>query len=294
MRRRSFLTAGLAWRAGAMAASPSIIDTHTHFYDPSRPMGVPWPRPSETVLYRTVLPSEYHDLAEPLGVAGTVVVEASPWVEDNQWVLDLARDNRFLLGLVGNLDAASHTFARQLERFHRNPLFLGIRLSGAALAKGNSALFRSNLKLIAQAGLTIDVLGGASNFADIVRLHDAEPTLRIVIDHLPFDESPEYGLLREFEKRTTVYAKVSNILRKREGQVSPDLASYRESLDNIWSIFGDDRVVYGSNWPVSNLVAPYASVLQVARAYAATRGPAGEEKYLRSNARQAYRCKERA
>jgi predicted TIM-barrel fold metal-dependent hydrolase len=294
MRRRSFLAAGLAWRARAMAASPSIIDTHTHFYDPSRPMGVPWPRPSETVLYRSVLPSEYHDLTEPLGVAGTIVVEASPWVEDNQWVLDLARDNRFLLGLIGNLNTAESAFAKQLERFHRNPLFLGIRVPGAALAKGGSALFRSNVKLLAQAGLTMDVLGSAGMFADLVRLHDAEPSLRVVIDHLPFDESPEYGLLREFEKRATVYAKVSNVLRKREGQVSLNLASYREPLDQIWSIFGDDRVVYGSNWPVSNLVAPYASVLQVARAYAATRGPAGEEKYLRSNARQAYRCKERA
>ena len=294
MRRRTFLAAGAAWQVRAMAPSPTIIDTHTHFYDPSRPMGVPWPRPQESVLYRTVLPSEYRDLVEPLGVAGTVVVEASPWVEDNQWVLDLARDNRFLLGLVGNLNTAEPAFAKQLERFHRNPLFLGIRVSGAALTNGGSALFRSNVKLLAQAGLALDVLGGAGMFADIVRLHDAEPSLRIIIDHLPFDESPDYALLREFEKRATVYAKVSNILRKREGQVSLDLSSYREALDRIWSIFGDDRVVYGSNWPVSDLVAPYEPVLQVARAYAATRGPAAEVKYLRSNSRLAYRYKERA
>lgn len=295
MRRRSFLAASLAGPAQALAPPPPIIDTHTHFYDPSRPQGVPWPRPEETTLYRTVLPAQYRQLVRPLGVVGTVVVEASRWVEDNQWVLDLARDDPFLLGLVGNLDLAGTAFARQLQRFQKNPLFLGLRVSAAALeAEWNSVVFRTNLRILAMAGLTLDVLGGASMLSHVVRLHDAEPTLRIVIDHLPFDDSPGYGSLREFQHRPTVFAKVSNILRRREGHVSLNLAVYREGLDHLWSIFGDDRVVYGSNWPVSNLVAPYASVLQVARAYAVSRGPAAVDKYLRTNSRLAYRYKDRA
>ncbi|MCH7931506.1 MAG: MlrC C-terminal domain-containing protein [Proteobacteria bacterium] len=52
-----------------------IIDTHTHFYDPSRPEGVPWPSANDEVLYRTVLPEDFRKLAEPVGVTGTVVVE---------------------------------------------------------------------------------------------------------------------------------------------------------------------------------------------------------------------------
>ena len=67
-----------------------IIDTHTHFYDPFRPQGVPWPEKDDEILYRRALPEDYKALAVPEGVTGTVMVECSPWVEDNQWVLDLA------------------------------------------------------------------------------------------------------------------------------------------------------------------------------------------------------------
>src|SRR5690349_659982 len=108
----------LVMASGAMAASieanaatkPWVIDTHTHFYDPTRPQGVPWPPPDDKKLYRAVLPPEYRTLAEPLGVAGTVVVEASPWVEDNQWVLDLAERERYIVGLVGHLEPGMPDF----------------------------------------------------------------------------------------------------------------------------------------------------------------------------------------
>ena len=70
-----------------------IIDTHTHFYDPTRPEGVPWPPADNELLYRTVLPEHHRALAVPEGVTGTVVVEASAWLADNQWILDLAADD---------------------------------------------------------------------------------------------------------------------------------------------------------------------------------------------------------
>src|SRR3954469_15875 len=79
---------------GAHAAteniSPTIIDTHTHFYDPTRPQGVPWPDKNDKILYRRVRPEDYRALPKPVPVQGTVVVEASAWLEDNQWILDLA------------------------------------------------------------------------------------------------------------------------------------------------------------------------------------------------------------
>src|SRR3990172_1342684 len=87
-----------------------IIDCHTHFYDPTRPEGVPWPSKDDKLLYRRVLPEDYKRVARPLGVTGTVVVEASPWVEDNEWVLDLAAKDPFLVGLVGHLDPKNDPF----------------------------------------------------------------------------------------------------------------------------------------------------------------------------------------
>lgn len=71
-----------------------IIDTHTHFYDPSRPAGVPWPTEEGGPIYRTVLPEHHRSIAAPTGVVGTVVTAASAWLEDNQWLLDLAAGAR--------------------------------------------------------------------------------------------------------------------------------------------------------------------------------------------------------
>ena len=135
-----------------------IIDTHTHFYDPSRPQGVPWPTPDNPLLYRTVLPEHCKALALPAGVTGTVVVEASSWLEDNQWILDLAAQDGFLVGLVGHIDPNRPEFAAELERFAANPLFRGIRCGGRAFADITQGLFLADMALLAAKNLALDVL----------------------------------------------------------------------------------------------------------------------------------------
>src|SRR5262245_66577593 len=114
--RRAFLQASLAGAVGAAALAHSraaeagpvpALDAHTHFYDPTRPQGVPWPGKDDKVLYRKVLPGELKELARKHGVRSTIVVEASPWVEDNGWLLDLAAREPFIAGVVGRLDPAS-------------------------------------------------------------------------------------------------------------------------------------------------------------------------------------------
>ena len=72
-----------------------IIDTHTHFGDPARP---------KEDLYRTQLPETYKAVAIPEGITGTVVTESSQDVEDNQWTLDQADKDPFIVGLIGHLD----------------------------------------------------------------------------------------------------------------------------------------------------------------------------------------------
>lgn len=76
----------------------SSIDTHTHFYDPTRPQGIPWPSKGDSVLYRKVMPAEFQKLTAPFNVKATIIVEASAWVEDNQWLLDLAKGINLLRG----------------------------------------------------------------------------------------------------------------------------------------------------------------------------------------------------
>ncbi len=222
MRRRRFLGAAAA---ALVPPSGSIIDTHTHFYDPARPQGVPWPPKDDAVLYRTTLPPRYVAITAPLGIGGTVVVEASPWVEDNQWILDLAEENPIIVGLVGNLPAGRAEFRAHLERLRKNRLFLGIRLNASAIARSlRQAEVLTDIERLAGANLELDAAGGPSMLVDIVRLTDRIPGLRVIIHHLPFDWPADPAArdaartaLRELGRRPHVYAKVSGVLRRKGG-----------------------------------------------------------------------------
>jgi predicted TIM-barrel fold metal-dependent hydrolase len=305
VKRRLFLglTCGSAFqRVGWGATEIPIIDTHIHLFDTTRPQGVPWPDKNDPVLYQPALPDRYRQIAVPLGVRGAIEVEASPWLEDNQWVLDVAAKDSIIVGTVGNLEPGKPEFGRNLERFHRNPLFRGIRygnLWGRSLAKEiEKSEFRSDLKLLSQAGLTLDSANpNPELIAAMVRLTDAVPELRVVIDHLPQMQMPadpeitrKYQAdLRELHKRPQVYVKLSEVFRRIDGHVPRDLSVYRDTLDEIYGTFGEDRVLYGSDWPNSDRWRPYADVLNLVKEYFADKGPVAAGKYFWRNSVRAYR-----
>ena len=99
--------------------------------------------------------------------------------------------------------------------------------------------------------------------------------------------------MRELAHKPTVYAKVSGVLKRVDGKVPDDVSSYRDALDQVWEIFGPDRVMYGSNWPVSDRLAPYATVFNVVKQYADSKGAAISRKYFATNSKACYRWIER-
>ncbi len=301
--RREFLVAGAGVLGGAGWAKGRsdwrVIDTHTHFYDIDRPQGVPWPPRTEPVLYRTHLPPEFRRLTAPYGVVGTVVVEASPWLEDNQWVLDLAKDDPMIVGMVGNLAVGEPDFPANLRRFGRNRLFRGLRLGERALVEGVERVrFRDDLRRLAGEGLALDVLVGPGGLGVVERVAREVPSLRMVIDHLPFaafDDDLEEMRRRvgPLAARPNVYAKVSNVIRRRDERAVTAAGEYRARLDLLWEMFGERRLIYGSNWPVSNRVASYGEQFGVVADYFEAKGERVVESFFRGNSRRFYRWVER-
>jgi len=310
MNRREWL--GLALGAGPIALTKPprftpAIDTHIHLFDTRRPQGVPWPPKDDRVLYRPALPPRYRKLTAGLGVVGAIEVECSPRFEDNQWVLDIAAQDSIVVGTVGNLDPGQADFAKRLEQLHRNPLFRGIRygnLWGRSLADGFSKPeVTSNLKFLANTGLAMDTANpDPPLLAAVVRLTDQVPSLRVVIDHLPQLEPPQdmsartalQASLLELGKRPQVYVKMSEVLHPVDGHVHYDLDFYRSRLDEIWDIFGADRLIYGSDWPNSDHSAPLRQGLKVVRDYVHSKGAPGAEKFFWKNSFAAYRWIKRA
>jgi L-fuconolactonase len=280
--------------AAPAAAPPPAIDTHIHLYDPTRPAGVPWPPKSEATLYRPHLPPDFHAVARPARVVGTIVVEASEWVEDNQWVLDLARDDPAIVGVVGHLKPGRPEFAAELRRFAAHPLFRGLRLRAAYLKSSKEPDTAADLRRVADAGLSLDLLGGPALLPHVFALSQQFPGLRLILDHLPFrDWDGHPAALRTalagVAAQRNCFIKISDVVRRRDDQPITDPAYYRPALDALLELFGPDRVIFGSNWPVSNRIAPYGVIHGVVAAYFATQPRAVAEKYFWRNSLTAYR-----
>lgn len=298
--RRHFLTTLAALPLAVKAnnkVSTSIIDTHIHLFDRRRAQGVPWPPKNDPVPGVSSLPPRYKTLVKPYGIVGAIVEEASPWLEDNQWVLDQIESEPMFVGTVGFLDPGKQDFGKNLERFRKNRLYLGIRhrdIEGRNIAESiKNPTFISDLKLLADAGLTFD-LTAAPHI--MLRVADQVPSLRFIIPHLPGQLPEERAArttytanLREFAGRPQVYMKLSGILKRVNGRVIRDLSIYQPWLDQLWDIFGEDRIVFGSDWPNSDHVGPFKTVLQVALDYVNSKGSIAAEKILWRNSVDVYR-----
>ena len=279
-----------------------IVDTHTHFGDPAH---------AKHDLFRTALPETYKTLAIPEGVTGTVVVESGGRLEDDQWIMDAATDDPFILGLIGHLDPFSPTFARDLNRFSASPVYNGIRLhmnccrdytgSPRQSIDSVSEKLLESLELLKAKDLTLDFHGGYPALGYVARLADNVPGLRIVLNHIaegrPINgkkPNPEWArCIEQIAAVPNIWCKVSALVQMTDVEPAPaDIEYYRPTLDVLWNVFGEDRLIYGSNWPQIERVSTFAVAHRIVARFFQAKGIEATEKFFWKNAKAAYRWAE--
>ncbi len=286
--------------ASAQAAAVPIVDCHIHLFDQTRPQGVPYSGGGPN--REPALPARYRRLAAPLGVVGAIEIEASPWIEDNLWVLEVEARDSLMVGTIGNLQPEKPEFREYLDRYHKNRLFLGIRygnLWGYDLVKQvSNPVFIEGLGLLQQAGLALDTANPRPDLMEaVLRVTDRVPGLRVILDHTPgmmarlsTEERPAVeATMRELAKRPQVYVKVSQVLRFADGKPVTEPAPYRPLLDYFFETFGEDRLIFGSDWPNALAVDNLPAIVKIVRDYFETRGRQTAEKYFWKNSVAAYR-----
>ena len=283
--------------ATKIGKSIPIIDTHIHLYDTTREGGVPWPPEADEILYRPVLTEHFDAIAEENNLAATVIVEASDLVEDNQWVLDLTKDNpKRYIAVVGNLPIGTDEFAGLVDRFSKDPRYVGIRLRQRP--EGN--FFNDNtwrdLELLAEKGLVLDVLLANFNMAEVSLIAKRVPQLKILANHLTgltiTPLSPDKAWVDEVGKlaeNENVYCKVSGIFQRSGQRPAPkELAYYEKIFQTVYDAFGEDRIIYGSNWPVTDRGGEYHEQLGIIHSYFRNKGKRVLEKLYYKNAEAFY------
>ena len=294
----------VVWLAGCGRAPEQdlpIVDTHIHLYDTTRAEGVDWPLESDTVLYRPILPPDFAKVCEENAITATVIVEASSRLEDNQWVLDLVKDEpERYIGLVGSLEIGTDDFATNLRQLSKDPRYVGIRMRDRPRGEGyfNDDVWR-DLEVLADEGKTLDVLMHNFTLKEVDQIAKKVPSLQILINHVAGIKIDGGSVdqtwandLAQVAQNSNVHCKVSGLFQQSHMQPSPtDLAFYKPVLDELWTVFGEDRLIYGSNWPVTMRGGSYGDFKAVVIDFLEPKGEAAMRKVLAENAYAFYGLK---
>ena len=274
-----------------------VIDCHVHLWDTSRPE-MTWPRKEHVKLFRPFLPETHAPICRANGVKGVVVVLSGQALVDNQWNLDVtAHDKQLYRGVVGNMSKAIGTdrFKPLFKRLCQDERYVGYRLSGRYQDGLTDAVMR-DLRLTAELGRTVDFLIGGYSLDDVDEIARRIPNLRIIVDHLggvQLDGGPHHAEwlrgFRQVAKRPNVYCKLSALYGRFSEQPAPkELTAYRPTIDLALECFGEDRLIYGSDWPVTTLTGDYRSVINLTRAYFVDKSPITARKVFHDNAVHFY------
>ncbi len=253
-------------------------------------------------ISKTSLPSMYIPLAKPAGIVGAIVVESSPWIDDNLWYLEVCRANPIMVGVSGTLNPEEPDFGKYVTHFHKDPLFRAIRSSRFYSADNSKVALKpeqvDNLKLLAQADLALDTANPSMGLMQAnVLLADAIPNLRIIMDHLPsFDPTPENqqayeAVVKEMADRPNIFVKLSEVYHPRlsDGIIVRDYEPLRARLEYLYDAFGEDRVMFGSDYPNSYGVATIPEEVALVKRFFSSKSRAAAEKYFWRNSARVYK-----
>ncbi|NUT11990.1 MAG: amidohydrolase family protein [Nonomuraea sp.] len=255
-----------------------IVDAHQHFWD-LETGDYPWLTPDMGVLYRTYAPEDLRPELERAGVDRTVLVQAADSYADTDAMLAQAAACDFIGAVVGWIPLTRpREAAEAIDRYGRHPSsakFRGVRHLIHDEPDPDWLVREEvleSLGLVAAAGLTFDVVSLLPRHLDhVLTVADRHPTLKIVIDHLSKPRvkdgewEPWATQLARAAERPNVYAKVSGLVTEADHQnwTVEDLRPY---VEHAVELFGPERLMAGSDWPVALLAADYRTVWEVAAA----------------------------
>jgi L-fuconolactonase len=215
-------------------------------------------------IRRDFLPRDLAPLLQSSGIDATVAVQARQSLEETHWLLDLARENDWIVGVVGWVPLIDPAIEETLQQLAANPKLKGVRhvLQGEPDAYMAREDFNAGVDLLRSHHLTYDLLVLERQLPAAIAFVDRHPNQSIVLDHLakPLLRAqqlePWRTNIRELARRPNVACKLSGMVTEADFEhwTIDDLQPY---VETVLEAFGVDRVLFGSDWPVCTVASSY-------------------------------------
>ena len=240
-----------------------MIDAHLHFWQLSRG-DYGWLTPALEPIYRDFGPSDLAPILARHDITRTILVQAAATVAETEDMLRIAAATPFVAGVVGWVDFTAPDVSATIDRLAENELLVGLRPMVQDIAD-DDWLLRADLAPAILAmidhDLVFDALVLPRHLVRLARLIERFPSLRVIIDH---GAKPpiKTGQLEPWRSDLTIFAANPNMRCKLSGLVTEATTDWHDAdiepfAHALLELFGPERVVWGSDWPVVNLAGGY-------------------------------------
>jgi L-fuconolactonase len=257
------------------------IDAHQHFWDLDR-FPYPWMPPAPSPIRRNFMPEDLQPILERNQFDGSVVVQATTHPGEAHWLLDLAAKHPFIVGVVAWVELTDPQLGKTLDVLQKNRRFKGVR-HPVHDESNNRWLLRpeviAGLKELERRSIPYDLLLRPQHLPAAIELADKLPKLRMVIDHIakPLIAKRQLdGWAQDMEriaKSPNMFVKLSGMITEAEPKAWTS-DHLRPFVQHTYKLFGPDRCMFGSDWPVCLLAGIWKEVLA---AFTQALGPLPQE-----------------
>ncbi|MDP3432955.1 MAG: amidohydrolase family protein [Bacteroidota bacterium] len=272
-----------------------IIDSHHHYWK-YNPVEYDWIDDSMKVIRTDFLPEKLETTIREAGIDGVVSVHARQSVEETDWLIGMAHQNKFMKGVVGWLPLVQDDIEAYLEKYSGEKILKGIRHVVQGEPDPEFILrndFNRGISLLKKYSLVYDILIFERQLPNTVRFADQHPDQLFVLDHIakPLirknELSPWKENIQELAKRENVSCKISGMVTEADftNWTPEQLLPY---FDVILKAFGPNRLLFGSDWPVCLVATSYKNWADLVRKNISSFSETEQAKIMGENAFRIY------
>jgi L-fuconolactonase len=273
-----------------------IIDSHHHYWK-YNPVEYDWIDDSMKVIRTDFLPENLVPTIREAGIDGVISVHARQSVEETDWLIEMAHQNKFMKGIVGWLPLIQDNIEAYLEKYSDKKILKGIRHVVQGEPDPEFILrndFNRGISLLKKYSLVYDILIVERQLPNTIRFVDQHPDQLFVLDHIakPLirknELSPWKENIQELAKRENVSCKISGMVTEADftSWTPEQLLPY---FDVILEAFSPERLLFGSDWPVCLVATSYKNWANLVRKNISSFSETEQAKIMGENAVRIYK-----